>query len=130
MLREAHNFILTSPTGSLLLDDGYLGDINNDVSSLYVEKIDKNRLYYKCTICGRKLSRKQRLNYKSSFTLIFIKEGYHIRKYKRYIDDPSVPVPKSTKLDCSKHSATCSNTAISIPQSVVSTELKAVVTTE
>ena len=130
MLREAYNFILTSPTGSLLLDDGYLGDINNDVSSLYVEKIDKNRLYYKCTICGRKLSRKQRLNYKSSFTLIFIKEGYHIRKYKRYIDDPSVPVPKSTKLDRSKRSATRSNTAISIPQSVVSTELKAVVTTE
>ena len=61
MLGEAHNFILTSPTGSLLLDDGYLGDINNDVSSLYVEIIDKNRSYYKCTICGRKLSRKQRL---------------------------------------------------------------------
>ena len=37
MLREAYNFILTSPTGSLLLDDGYLGDINNDVSSLYVD---------------------------------------------------------------------------------------------
>ena len=36
-------------------------DINNDVSSLYVEIIDKNRSYYKCTICGRKLSRKQRL---------------------------------------------------------------------
>ena len=43
MLIEAHNFILTSPTGSPLLDDGYLGDINNDVSSLYVEIIDKNR---------------------------------------------------------------------------------------
>ena len=37
------------------------GDINNDVSSLYVEIIDKNLSYYKCTICGRKLSRKQRL---------------------------------------------------------------------
>ena len=61
VLRKAHNFNLTSPTGSLLLDDGYLGDINNDVSSLYVEIIDKNRSYYKCTICGRKLSRKQRL---------------------------------------------------------------------
>ena len=35
-------------------------DINN-MSSLYVEIIDKNRSYYKCTICGRKLSRKQRL---------------------------------------------------------------------
>ena len=69
-------------------------------------------------------------DYKSSFTLIFIKEGYHIRKYKRYIDDSSVTVPKSTKLDLSKRSAIRSNTAISIPQSVVSTELEAVVTTE
>ena len=69
-------------------------------------------------------------DYKSSFTLIFIKEGYHIWKYKRYIDDPSVPVPKSTKLDRSKRLATRSNTAISIPQSIVSIELKAVVTTE
>ena len=38
-----------------------IGDINNDVSSLYVEITDENRSYYKCTICGRKLSRKQRL---------------------------------------------------------------------
>ena len=59
-----------------------------------------------------------------------IKEGYHIRKYERYQDDPSVPVPKSTKLDHNKHSATRSKTAISIPQSVDSTELKAVVPTE
>ena len=69
-------------------------------------------------------------DYKSSVTLIFIKEGYHIRKYKRYIDDPGVPVPKSTKLDRNKRSATRSNTPISIPQSVVSTELKVVVPTE
>ena len=41
VLKEAHNFILISPTGSLLLDDEYLGDINNDVSSLYVERIDR-----------------------------------------------------------------------------------------
>ena len=68
-------------------------------------------------------------DYKSSFTLIFMKEGYHIRKYKRYIDDHSVLVPKSTKLDRNKRSATRSKTAISIPQSVVSTELKAVVPT-
>ena len=61
MLGEVPNFVLTSPTGSLLLGDGQLGDINKDVSSLYVEIIDKNRSYYKCTICGRKLSRKQRL---------------------------------------------------------------------
>ncbi|RMX42158.1 hypothetical protein pdam_00009401 [Pocillopora damicornis] len=109
-------------------DNEYLGDVNNDVSSLYVERIDKNRSYYKCTICGRKLSRKQRLE--THLSCVHGKEGYHIRKYKRYINDPSVPVPKSTKLDRSKRSATCSNTAISIPQSVVSTELKAVVTTE
>ena len=113
-------------------------DINNDVSSLDVEIIEKNRSYYKCTICGRKLSKKQlkthlscvhgqsceitqanhnfKCDCKSSFTLIFMKEGYHIRKYKRYIDDHSVSVLKSTKLDRS-------NTAISIPQSVVSTQL-------
>ena len=59
-----------------------------------------------------------------------MKEGYHIRKYKRYIDDHSVLVPKSTKLDRNKRSATRSKTAISIPQSVVSTELEAVVPTE
>ena len=58
-----------------------------------------------------------------SFSLIFIKERYHIRKFKRYIDDHCVSVPKSTKLDRS-------NTAISMTQSVVSTELKAVVPTE
>ena len=69
-------------------------------------------------------------DYKSSFTLIFIKEGYHIRKYKRHIDDHSVPVPKSTKLDRNKRSAPRFNTAISIPKSVVSTELKAVVLSE
>ena len=59
-----------------------------------------------------------------------MKEGYHIRKYKRYIDDHSVSVLKSTKLDRNKRSATRSKTAISIPQSVVSTELKAAVSTE
>ena len=58
-----------------------------------------------------------------SFSLIFIKERYHIRKFKRYIDDHCVSVPKSTKLDRS-------NTAISMTQSVISTELKAVVPTE
>ena len=69
-------------------------------------------------------------DYKSSFPFIFIKEGYHIRKYNRYIDDHSVSVPKSTKLDRNKRSATRSNTTISIPQSVVSIELKEVVPTE
>ena len=43
------------------LDPSSDDDINNDVGSLHVEIIDKNRSYYKCTICGRKLSRKQRL---------------------------------------------------------------------
>ena len=36
-------------------------DVNNDVNSLYVEIIDKNRTYYKCTIWGQKLSRRRRL---------------------------------------------------------------------
>ena len=69
-------------------------------------------------------------DYKSCFTLIFIKERYHIRKYKRYLDGSSVLEPKSTKLDRNKRSGTCSNKAISIPQSVVSTELIAMVPTE
>ena len=69
-------------------------------------------------------------DYKSSFTLLFMKEGYHIRKYRRYVDDHSVSVPKSTKLDRNKRSATRSKTAILIPQSVVSSELKAVLPTE
>ena len=63
------------------------------------------------------------------FTLIFVKKGYHIRKYKRYLDDPSVPVPKSSKFNHNRCSVTRSNTAISMPQSVISTEL-AVVPTE
>ena len=69
-------------------------------------------------------------DYKSSFSLVFMKEGYHIRKYKRYIDDHSVSVPKSTKLDRNKRSGTRSKTAIAMPQSVVSTELNAAVPTE
>ena len=48
----------------------------------------------------------------------------------RYIDDHSVSVLKSTRLDRNKRSATRSKTAISIPHSVVSTELKAMVSTE
>ena len=36
-------------------------ELNNDVNFLHVEIIDKNRTYYKCSICGRILSRKQRL---------------------------------------------------------------------
>ena len=89
-------------------------DIIYDISSLYVHGKGEN---FEC-------------DYKSCFTLIFMKEGYHIRKYKRYLDDPSVPVPKSTKLDRNKRSATRFNTAISLPQSVVPTYLKAVVPIE
>ena len=58
--REAHNFILISLTARPL-DPCSDDDINKDASSLCVEIIDKNRSYYKCMICGRKLSRKQRL---------------------------------------------------------------------
>ena len=36
-------------------------DRNNDVKTLYVEIIDRNRTYNKCTICGLKSSSKQRL---------------------------------------------------------------------
>ena len=47
-----------------------------------------------------------------------------MRKYKRYLDDPSVPVPKSTRLDHNKRSATRSNTASHLDSSVgLSTEL-------
>ena len=61
------------------------------------------------------------------FTCIFIKKGYHIRKYKRYLGDPSLPVPKSKKLDCNKHSVTHSNTASHLTSSVwLSTELAVV----
>ncbi|PFX14413.1 hypothetical protein AWC38_SpisGene21430 [Stylophora pistillata] len=58
----------------------------------------------------------------------FRTDGYHLRKYKSYPDDHSVPVPKSAKLDRNKRSATRCNTAISIPQSFASTELAAVPT--
>ena len=50
--REARKYMLTST-----LDPCYDDDINN-VNSLYVAIMDKNRSYYKYTICGRKLSRK------------------------------------------------------------------------
>ena len=61
-------------------------------------------------------------------TLIIRTDGYHLRKYKSYPDDHSVPLPKSMKLDRNKRSATRSNTAILIPQSFASTELAAVPT--
>ena len=39
-------------------------------------------------------------------------------KYKRYLDDPNVPVPKSIILDLNKRSATRSNTASHLDSSV------------
>ena len=64
------------------------------------------------------------------FTLIFMKEGYHTRKYKRYLDDPSVPVPKSTELEHNRRSATRSNTASHLDSSVCLSIELAVVPTE
>ena len=56
-------------------------------------------------------------------------QANHIRKYKRYLDDHSVPVPKSTKLDRDKRSATRSNTASHLDSSVgLSTKLAVVLT--
>ena len=40
-----------------------------------------------------------------------MKEGYHIRKYKRYIYDHSVSVPKSTKLDLKVKAKVRNNTS-------------------
>ena len=134
-----------------ILDPCSDDDINNDVNSLYVEIIDKNRtrmhdLWPKVfeerktrnplELCSRQRWETTQANhnfecdYKLCFTLIFIKEGYHIRKYKRYLDNPNVLVPKSTRLYRNKHSATRSNTASHVDSSVrLSTEL-AVVPTE
>ena len=122
--------------------------INNDVNSLYVEIIDKNRtrmhdLWPKVfeerktrnplELCSRQRWETTQANhnfecdYKLCFTLIFIKEGYHIRKYKRYLDNPNVLVPKPTRLDRNKHSATRSNTTSHLDSSVrLSTELAVV----
>ena len=59
--REAHKFMVIFLTARPL-DPCSDDDINNDVGSLHVEIIDKNRSYYERTICGRKLSRKQTQN--------------------------------------------------------------------
>ena len=56
-------------------------------------------------------------------------QANHTRKYEGYLDDPSVPVPKSTRLDRNKRSATRSNTASHLDSSVgLSTELTVVPT--
>ena len=52
-----------------------------------------------------------------------------MRKHKRYLDDPSVPVPKLTRLDRNKRSAARSNTASHLDFLVgLSTELAVVLT--
>ena len=100
----------------------------NSHDTLYVEIIEQE-----CTICGRKLSRKERIETHLSY--VHSKgekttQVNHIRKYQRYQGDLSVPIPKSTRLDSNKRSATRSNTANHLDSSVgLSTEL-AVVPTE
>ena len=92
-----------------------------DMNSLYVEIIDKNRTWmhnlWPKIVEETKTRKPTQANhnfecdYKLCFNLIYIKEEYQIRKYKRYLDDLSVPVPKSTRLDRNKRSVTRSNTA-------------------
>ena len=113
-----------------ILDPCSDDNINNDVNSLYVEIIDKNRtkmhdLWLKVveetkTLNPLELCSWQRweitqanhnfeCDYNCVLPAFLLKKGYHIRKYKRYLGDPSLPVPKSKKLDCNKHSVTHSN---------------------
>ena len=103
-----------------------------DMNSLYVEIIDKNRtrmhdLWPKIveeTKTRKPLELRSWQRWETTqanhnfecddklcFNLIYIKEEYQIRKYKRYQDDLSVPVPKSTRLDRNKRSVTRFNTA-------------------
>ena len=113
------------------LDSCFDDDINNDVNSLYVEIIDKNRTrmhdLWPKVFEERKTRNPLELCSRRRWETT---QANHIRKYKRYLDDPSVPVPKSTRLDHNKRSATRSNTASHLDSSVgLSTEL-AVVPTE
>ena len=113
------------------LDPCFDDNINNDVSSLYVEIIDKNRArmhdLWPKVVEERKNWNPLELCSRQRWETT---QANHIRKYKRYLDDHSVPVPKSTRLDHNKRSATRSNTASHLDSSVgLSTEL-AVVPTE
>ena len=112
------------------LDPCFDDDINNDVNSLYVEVIDKNRtrmhdLWPKVfeerkTRNPLELCSRQRWKQHKPITLGSM----------RNTDDHSISVPKSTMLDRNKRSATRSNTASHLDSSVgLSTEL-AVVPTE
>ena len=113
-----------------ILDPCSDDDINNDVNSLYVEIIDKNRTrmhdLWPKVFEERKTRNPLELCSRRRWETT---QANHIRKYKRYLDDPSVPVPKSTRLDHNKRSATRSNTASHLDSSVgLSTELTVVPT--
>ena len=113
------------------LDPCFDDDINNYVNSLYVEIIDKNRTrmhdLWPKVFEERKTRNPLELCSRQRWETT---QANHIRKYEGYLDDPSVPVPKSTRLDRNKRSATRSNTASHLDSSVgLSTEL-AVVPTE
>ena len=112
------------------LDPCFDDDINNDVSSLYVEIIDKNRArmhdLWPKVVEERKNWNPLELCSRQRWETT---QANHIRKYKRYLDDHSVPVPKSTRLDHNKRSATRSNTASHLDSSVgLSTKLAVVLT--
>ena len=112
------------------LDPCFDDNINNDVSSLYVEIFDKNRArmhdLWPKVVEERKNWNPLELCSRQRWETT---QANHIRKYKRYLDDHSVPVPKSTKLDRDKRSATRSNTASHLDSSVgLSTKLTVVLT--
>ena len=117
--REAHKFVLTSLTSSLRLDDGYLGSMfwqwykwwceltlcrsnrkelivleMHDLWPKVVEETKTQNLLEMCSWQRWEITQANHnfeCNYKSFFTHIFIKVGYHIQKYRRYQDDSSVP---------------------------------------
>ena len=112
------------------LDPCFDDDINNDVSSLYVEIIDKNRArmhdLWPKVVEERKNWNPLELCSRQRWETT---QANHIRKYKRYLDDPIVLIPKSTRLDHNKRSATRSNTASHLDSSVgLSTKLAVVLT--
>lgn len=76
---------------------------NTDVNLLHEVINHEGKTFFKCNICRRTLSRKQRLE--SHLSSIHGIHEYNIRTYKRYLDDPSLPLPKSTKYDLKKRSA-------------------------
>ena len=101
------------------LDPCFDDDINNYVNSLYVEIIDKNRTrmhdLWPKVFEERKTQNPLELCSQQRWETT---QANHIRKHERYQDDPHVPVPKSTRLDLNKRSATRSNTASHLDSSV------------